>query len=81
MTRMSRHRDPLLQARHDLRGRVFIILAVDFLGRFVVHGSERQKSYARRHTLFVLAGYLCWVEVLRQAVGLPGRGDDAAIAS
>ena len=74
---MSHYRDPLLQATADLRSRLVTILAEDFLGRFLIKGKEEQKIYAVRHTLFVFAEFLCWIEVLRQGVSFLDLGDDA----
>lgn len=74
---MSHYRDPLLQATADLRSRLVTILAEDFLGRFFIKGKEEQKIYAVRHTLFVFAEFLCWIEVLRQGVSFLDLGDDA----
>ena len=73
---MSHYRDPLLQATADLRSRLVSILAEDFLGRFFIRGKEEQKVYAVRHTLFVFAEFLCWIEVLRQGVSFLDLGDD-----
>jgi hypothetical protein len=74
---MSYYRDPLLQAAADLRSRLRTILVEDFLGRFLVNGKEAQKVYAIRHTLFVFAEFLCWMEILRQGVSFLDLGDDA----
>jgi hypothetical protein len=74
---MSHYRDPLLQAAADLRSRLLTILAEDFLGRFFVNGKDAQKIYAIRHTLFVFAEFLCWMEILRQGVSFLDLGDDA----
>jgi hypothetical protein len=74
---MSHYRDPLLQAAADLRSRLLTILAEDFLGRFFVHGKDTQKIYAVRHTLFVFAEFLCWMEILRQGISFLDLGDDA----
>jgi hypothetical protein len=74
---MSHYRDPLFQATADLRSRLVTILAEDFLGRFLIRGKEEQKIYAVRHTLFVFAEFLCWIEVLRQGVSFLDLGDDA----
>jgi hypothetical protein len=73
---MSHYRDPLLQAAADLRSRLRTILVEDFLGRFLVNGKETQKVYAVRHTLFVFAEFLCWLEILRQGVSFLDLGDD-----
>jgi hypothetical protein len=74
---MTHYRDPLLQAAADLRSRLVTILVEDFLGRFLVNGKEAQKVYAVRHTLFVFAEFLCWMEILRQGVSFLDLGDDA----
>jgi hypothetical protein len=74
---MTHYRDPLLQAAADLRSRLLTILVEDFLGRFLVNGREEQKIYAIRHTLFVFAEFLCWMEILRQGVSFLDLGDDA----
>jgi len=71
---MGRYRDPLLWAIHDLRSRIRTILDEDFLGRYLVNGDDFMRPYAYRHTMFVLAQYLGWVEVLRRDVGFLDLG-------
>src|SRR3954464_3891168 len=72
---MTRYRDPLLWAVHDLRGRIQTILADNFLERFLVNGDDGMRLYARRHTMFTLAEYLGWVEIVRRCVGFLDLGD------
>jgi hypothetical protein len=80
---MARYRDPLLWSVHDLRSRIRTILDEDFLGRYLVkaedpilrNGDRFMRPYARRHTVFVLAQYLGWVEILRQDVGFLDLGN------
>lgn len=80
---MGRYRDPLLWAVHDLRSRVRTILDEDFLGRYLIKAEDAiladgdvfMRPYARRHTMFVLAQYLGWVEILRRDVGFLDLGD------
>ncbi len=80
---MGRYRDPLLWSVHDLRSRVRTILDEDFLGRYLVNAQDAiltsgdvfMRPYARRHTMFVLAQYLGWVEVLRRDVGFLDLGN------
>lgn len=72
---MARYRDPLLWAVHDLHSRLLTITADDFLGRFLVAGDDDMRSYARRHTMFVLAEYLGWVEIVRRSIGFLDLGD------
>jgi hypothetical protein len=80
---MMRYRDPLLWSVHDLRSRIHTILDEDFLSRFIVIGEDPilgdgdnfMRPYARRHTMFVLAEYLGWVEIIRRSVGFLDLGD------
>lgn len=80
---MGRYRDPLLWSVHDLRSRVRTILDEDFLGRYLItaedtildSGDTFMRPYARRHTMFVLAQYLGWVEILRRDIGFLDLGD------
>jgi hypothetical protein len=83
MDLMGRYRDPLLWSVHDLRSRIRTILEEDFLGRYLVTaedtildtGDAFMRPYARRHTMFVLAQYLGWVEILRRDIGFLDLGD------
>ncbi len=80
---MARYRDPLLWSVHDLRSRIRTILDEGFLSRFLIigedpildNGDDFMRPYARRHTMFVLAEYLGWVEILRRSVGFLDLGD------
>jgi len=80
---MARYRDPLLWSVHDLRSRVRTILDEEFLTRYLAKGEDPildtgdtfMKPYALRHTMFVLAEYLGWVEILRRRVGFLDLGN------
>ncbi|GAA3911766.1 hypothetical protein GCM10023084_74790 [Streptomyces lacrimifluminis] len=79
---MARYRDPFLWAMHDLRSRIRTILDDEFLTRFLINGEDAiptsvdfMNVYARRHTVFVLAEYLGWVEIVRRTVGFLDLGD------
>lgn len=76
---MAAYGASLAWAAYDLQSRLFNILhgvVVDetpgrghgFLTGFMVAGAEGDKEYARRSTVFVLAEYLGWVEILRRDV-------------
>ncbi|MFI9582011.1 hypothetical protein ACIHCQ_09220 [Streptomyces sp. NPDC052236] len=69
----------LAWAAFDLQSRLFNILygyAIDlapgprhgFLTTFLVNGSPEEAEYARRSTIFVLAEYLGWVEIMRRDI-------------
>jgi hypothetical protein len=79
---MARYRDPFLWSVHDLRSRIRTILNDEFLTRFLINGEDQilpngdaMRAYARRHTMFVLAEYLGWVEIIRRTVGFLDLGD------
>ncbi|MFI5773090.1 hypothetical protein ACIA74_32185 [Streptomyces sp. NPDC051658] len=74
---MSRYRDPLLWAAFDLQSRLenIAVREVGFLTTHYACGSPRTREYARRNTLFVLAEYLGWVEIIRLRVRFLDLGD------
>jgi hypothetical protein len=75
---MDRYRDPLLQASFDLQSRVYNIAEQGFLTAHYLEGTEATREYACENTLYVLAEYLGWVEVVRREVRFLELGDEAA---
>jgi hypothetical protein len=65
---MRRFRDPLLWAAFDLQSRIFNIVAQGFLQVYLANGTQHEKEYACNNTMFVLAEYLGWVELVRHHV-------------
>jgi len=75
---MARYRDPLLQAAFDLQSRIYNIVQQGFLQTHYCNGTDSTKEYARENTLYVLADYLGWVEILRREVRFLNLGDEVA---
>lgn len=65
---IRRYRDPLLRAAFDLQSRLYNIAVLGFLDKYLANGSSSEQRYARESSLYVLAEYLGWVEILRQDV-------------
>lgn len=67
---MSRVRDPLLWAAYDLQSRIYNIARSQFgfLALYYKDGNPQEREYARRNTLYVIAEYFCWVEIIRRRV-------------
>ncbi|MEV7086349.1 hypothetical protein AB0O07_10685 [Streptomyces sp. NPDC093085] len=76
---MDRYGASLAWAAFDLQTRLFNILrghVLDndpdrgdgYMTSFLTRGTEREAAFARRSTVFVLAEYLGWVEILRRDV-------------
>ncbi len=72
---MARYREPLIRAAFDLQSRIFNIVRQGFLVKYCTDGTEGEREYAVRNTVFVLAEYLCWVEILRREVQFLDLGD------
>ncbi len=71
---MSKYRDPLLRSAIDLQSRLYNIHQQKFLQRFY-NESESAKCYAIHNTLYVVAEYLGWVEILRREIQFLDLGD------
>ncbi len=63
---LTRYRQPLAAAAFDLQSRLYNILRMDFFGKFG-EGHERAEE-AQRTTLFRLAQYFGWTEILRRDI-------------
>lgn len=71
---MSKYRDPLLRSTIDLQSRLFNIHQQSFL-QYAFQRSPSDKDYAIQNTLYVIAEYLGWVEILRREVQFLDLGD------
>lgn len=65
---LARYREPLVGAAYELQGRLYNIIKLGFLGKYYVDGDEAQKSYAVENTLYVVAQYFGWSEILRREI-------------
>jgi hypothetical protein len=72
---ISRFREPLLHSAFELQSRLFNVLRKDFLGKFYVRGTDREKAYVVDSTAFVVAQYLGWTEVTRREVQFLDMGE------
>jgi len=73
---VSKYRDPLLHAAYDLQSRIFNILKKAFLTRYYENGSDREREYAVENTVFLLAQFLGWTELIRQEIQFLDLGID-----
>jgi len=73
---VSKFRDPLLHAAYDLQSRIYNILRQDFLGVYYTKGTDREKEYAVDNTIFLIAQYLGWTELIRQEIQFLDLGED-----
>jgi len=64
----SKFKDPLAHSAYDLQSRIFNIIRKSFLNRYYVNGSAREQEYAIENTVFLLAQFLGWTEIIRQEV-------------
>jgi heme exporter protein D len=72
---LSRYREPLLWSAHALQGRLFNAVRPGFLSTFLHSGDPDDERYTRDYTVYVLADYLCWVEIIRRDLQFLDLGD------
>lgn len=65
---MNQYGASLAWTAFDLQSRLYNILSRRYLPQFLVRGSAQDAELARRSTVFVIAEYLGWVEILRRDV-------------
>src|SRR5215218_8330161 len=74
----ARYRDPLIGAVFDLQSRLYNVVAKDFLVRYCHGDGAGSREYAVENTLYVLAEYLGWVEIVRREIRFLDLGDELA---
>jgi hypothetical protein len=65
---LARFREPLVGAAYELQGRLYNIVALNFLPKYYLRGDESQKDYAVQNTLYVVGQYFGWTEILRREI-------------
>lgn len=79
---LTRYREPLAAAAFDLQSRLYNVLR---LGFFDLYGADQERSeVARKTTLFRLAQYFGWTEILRrdiQYLSFPEDEDTRRVAA
>lgn len=78
---LARYREPLAAAAFDLQSRLYNILCLNFFGKF--GGDHERCEIAENTTLFRLAQYLGWTEILRrdiQFLSFPEADDTRRVA-
>ena len=63
---LDRYREPLLAAAYNLQSRLYNIVHQHYLTVYLRCGDPDQERYARDYTVYVLAEYLCWAEIIRR---------------
>jgi len=69
-------REPLGRAAYELQSRIFNIVRGGFLQVYMETGDDRTRSYAIHHTVFVIAQYFGWTELIRREIQFIDLGKD-----
>ena len=72
---LARYREPLVDAAYELQSRLYNILELDFLANYYVRGDAAQQVYAIENTLYVVAQYFGWSEILRREIQFLSFGE------
>jgi hypothetical protein len=62
----GRYREPILNAAHDLQGRLYNIVKRAYLTEYLHSDDPDSERYARDYTIYTLAEYVCWAEIIRR---------------
>lgn len=68
--------EPLARAAYDLQSRLWNILRGGFLHAYLANGTEQTREYAVNNTVYLLAQYLCWMEIARRELQFIDLGED-----
>lgn len=73
---ISRYKDPLIKAAYDLQSRLYNILMKDLLDVYYKNGDYREKKYVLESSLFLIAQFFCWTEIIRTEIQFINLGED-----
>jgi hypothetical protein len=68
--------EPLARAAYDLQSRIWNMLEQGFLHAYLLNGTEQTQQYAVNNTIYLIAQYLCWVEIARRELQFIDLGED-----
>ena len=72
---LSRFREPLLRASYDLQSRLYNIAAQDLLTAYLARGTPDEAAYVVNNTLFLVAQFFAWNEIIRRDIQFLDLGD------
>ena len=75
---LARYRDPILQAAYELQSRIYNIVRNNLLNIYYVNGTNEEKRYVLENTLYVIAQYFGWTEILRREIQFLDVGEAKA---
>jgi hypothetical protein len=65
---ISRFSEPLARSAYDLQSRLYNILRKNLVEAYLVRGNEREKKYIVNNTVFLIAQFQCWSEIVRRRI-------------
>src|SRR6266481_1746460 len=76
--KLATYTEPLARACYDLQSRIYNILNKDqdFLKAYLTGGTEKTKAYAKDNTAYLIAQYMCWMEIARKEIQFMDLGED-----
>jgi hypothetical protein len=73
---VSRYREPLARAVYDLQSRLYNILRQNLIWVYFNNGDKREQLYVVENTVFLIAQYFAWTEIIRKHIQLLDLGGD-----
>ena len=72
---LSRYREPLVQAVFELQSKLYNILKLGLLQSYYLSGTEGERDYAVQNTLYVIAQFFAWNEIIRREIQFLDLGE------
>ena len=72
---ISRYREPFANAAYDLQAKLYNIMRQGLLQVYYVKGNESEREYTLQNTVYVIAQYLCWREIIRKEIQFLDLGE------
>ncbi len=72
---LSKYREPLAQAGFELQSKLYNILKLGLLTKYYLSEDESERDYAVQNTLYVIAQFFAWNEIIRQEIQFLDLGE------
>jgi hypothetical protein len=73
---IARYKEPLARAAYDLQSRIYNILELRLTETYLRGGDDRERAYVIENTVFLIAQYMSWTEIIRRDVQFIDLGED-----
>jgi hypothetical protein len=75
-TEISKLSEPYARSAYDLQSRIYNIMKQNLVNVYLVAGTKREQIYVTNNTVYLVAQYFCWSELVRREIQFIDLGEN-----